>query len=234
MPQSKIPHRKGSTSLPQEAAEYLKAWMMSPEHISHPYPTEDEKQQIMADTGVGLKQLTNWFVNNRRRYWKPRMGADTKALSFSKCQKIHDHNSDDGSSVSPLEGEKSSHKHISTYKIFLFTFYIVESGRNHRNANRKKVIAIGYRGNTDSDDLTLPPTVKRSRDRMGKTLHQSSNRANSWADSLSGVTTHLAGYESPNSVPSRQESVESYSPPTIDVASWNVCSSILLISLIIF
>mmetsp|Transcript_1488 Transcript_1488/g.3175 ORF Transcript_1488/g.3175 Transcript_1488/m.3175 type:complete len:255 (-) Transcript_1488:428-1192(-) len=64
-----------STSLPTETVDYLKAWMMSPEHIEHPYPTEKEKAQIMADTGIGLKPLTNWFVNNRKRYWKPRVEA---------------------------------------------------------------------------------------------------------------------------------------------------------------
>jgi len=64
-----------SSSLPSETVEYLKAWMMSPEHVAHPYPTEQEKAQIMADTGIELKQLTNWFVNNRKRYWKPRVEA---------------------------------------------------------------------------------------------------------------------------------------------------------------
>jgi Homeobox KN domain len=64
-----------SNSLPLETVEYLKAWMMSPEHIAHPYPTEQEKAQIMSETGIELKQLTNWFVNNRKRYWKPRVEA---------------------------------------------------------------------------------------------------------------------------------------------------------------
>ena len=67
--------RKKSSSLPSAAVDYLKAWMMSPEHIAHPYPTEQEKSQIMADTGIELKQLTNWFVNNRKRFWKPRVEA---------------------------------------------------------------------------------------------------------------------------------------------------------------
>jgi hypothetical protein len=67
-----------SSSLPAETVEYLKAWMMSPEHIAHPYPTEQEKAEIMADTGIELKQLTNWFVNNRKRYWKPRVEAKLK------------------------------------------------------------------------------------------------------------------------------------------------------------
>ena len=69
---------KKSTSLPAKTVEYLKNWMMSPEHIAHPYPTENEKAQIMADTGIELKQLTNWFVNNRKRYWKPRVEARIK------------------------------------------------------------------------------------------------------------------------------------------------------------
>eukprot|EP00428_Durinskia_dybowskii_P017024 CAMPEP_0170226486 /NCGR_PEP_ID=MMETSP0116_2-20130129/12954_1 /TAXON_ID=400756 /ORGANISM="Durinskia baltica, Strain CSIRO CS-38" /LENGTH=304 /DNA_ID=CAMNT_0010477211 /DNA_START=215 /DNA_END=1129 /DNA_ORIENTATION=+ len=67
--------QRKSSSLPSETVEYLKAWMMSPEHIAHPYPTEQEKAQIMVDTGIELKQLTNWFVNNRKRYWKPRVEA---------------------------------------------------------------------------------------------------------------------------------------------------------------
>ena len=71
--QSKSPRK--SSSLPVETVDYLKAWMMSPEHIAHPYPTEPEKTKIMADTGIELKQLTNWFVNNRKRFWKPRVEA---------------------------------------------------------------------------------------------------------------------------------------------------------------
>ena len=67
--------KRKSASLPSETVEYLKAWMMSPEHIAHPYPTEQEKVDIMKDTKIELKQLTNWFVNNRKRYWKPRVEA---------------------------------------------------------------------------------------------------------------------------------------------------------------
>ena len=62
-------------SLPSEVVAYLRAWMMSPEHIEHPYPTAEEKQKIMADTGIEMKQLSNWFMNNRKRYWKPRVEA---------------------------------------------------------------------------------------------------------------------------------------------------------------
>lgn len=74
-----------SASLPSDTVEYLKAWMMSPEHVAHPYPTEKEKSQIMKDTGIELKQLTNWFVNNRKRYWKPRVEARLQQQQAQKA-----------------------------------------------------------------------------------------------------------------------------------------------------
>lgn len=64
---------KKKTALSQHAVQYLKNWMLSPAHIEHPYPTEDEKVNIMKATGIEIKQLTNWFVNNRKRYWKPKV-----------------------------------------------------------------------------------------------------------------------------------------------------------------
>jgi hypothetical protein len=80
-----------SSSLPNETVEYLKAWMMSPEHIAHPYPTEQEKTQIMAVTGVEMKQLTNWFVNNRKRYWKPRVEARLQQHAHVAAAAAHAH-----------------------------------------------------------------------------------------------------------------------------------------------
>ena len=56
--------------LPPEAVEYLKAWMTSSDHVNYPYPTEEEKAEIVAATGIELKQLSNWLVNHRQRYWK--------------------------------------------------------------------------------------------------------------------------------------------------------------------
>lgn len=67
--------KRKSTVLPRSTVDYLKNWMMSPDHIAHPYPTEKEKLEIMSATGIELKQLTNWFVNNRKRFWKPRVEA---------------------------------------------------------------------------------------------------------------------------------------------------------------
>jgi hypothetical protein len=62
----------GNTLAP-DVIEYLRAWMMSPAHVQKPYPTEEEKAEIIAATGIDKKQLTCWFSNNRKRYWKPMM-----------------------------------------------------------------------------------------------------------------------------------------------------------------
>lgn len=59
--------------LPARTVAILKKWMMSPEHIEHPYPSEEEKKELMKETGIDLKQLSNWFTNARKRVWKPFM-----------------------------------------------------------------------------------------------------------------------------------------------------------------
>jgi len=77
-----VPTRKdGSKSekkmLSDDVKDYLKNWMLSPEHCDHPYPCPEEKAQIMADTGISFSEMNNWFVNNRKRFWltevKPRI-----------------------------------------------------------------------------------------------------------------------------------------------------------------
>lgn len=57
--------------LPAHAVTILKAWLVSPEHFHHPYPTLQDQAQLMAETGIDKKQLKNWFTNARRRIWKP-------------------------------------------------------------------------------------------------------------------------------------------------------------------
>lgn len=59
--------------LPPEAVSVLKAWLMAPEHFEHPYPSPQDQQQLLLKTGIGKKQLKNWFTNARRRIWKPLM-----------------------------------------------------------------------------------------------------------------------------------------------------------------
>lgn len=58
---SRRPHAK----LPQKATDILKKWLF--EHANHPYPDEDEKEQLSLLTDLTLTQVSNWFINARRR-----------------------------------------------------------------------------------------------------------------------------------------------------------------------
>ena len=62
---------KSRRELPTGAVATLKAWLLSPEHFSHPYPTPQDQAMLMQKTGIDKKQLKNWFTNARRRIWKP-------------------------------------------------------------------------------------------------------------------------------------------------------------------
>jgi Homeobox KN domain len=65
-------HRnKSRRELPTGAVATLKAWLLSPEHFTHPYPTPQDQVMLMQKTGIDKKQLKNWFTNARRRIWKP-------------------------------------------------------------------------------------------------------------------------------------------------------------------
>lgn len=46
----------------KQAIKILKEWLFSDEHVAHPYPTEDQKAELMKQTGLNKKQLSNWFV----------------------------------------------------------------------------------------------------------------------------------------------------------------------------
>lgn len=49
----------------------------------HPYPTEDEKRAIAAQTNLTLLQVNNWFINARRRILQPMLdhSSDNSAQS---------------------------------------------------------------------------------------------------------------------------------------------------------
>ncbi|OQR81908.1 hypothetical protein THRCLA_11300, partial [Thraustotheca clavata] len=75
---SKEKRARRSSLLPPHVIRILKDWMMSPEHMEHPYPTDVEKKQLCEETGLDMCQLNNWFANNRKRLWKPTMANRTK------------------------------------------------------------------------------------------------------------------------------------------------------------
>ncbi|XP_058125240.1 homeobox protein unc-62-like [Anopheles ziemanni] len=55
--------------LPKHATSVMRAWLF--QHLVHPYPTEDEKRAVAAQTNLTLLQVNNWFINARRRILLP-------------------------------------------------------------------------------------------------------------------------------------------------------------------
>ncbi|EJK70900.1 hypothetical protein THAOC_07706, partial [Thalassiosira oceanica] len=70
---------KSRRELPAGAVATLKAWLLSPEHFTHPYPTPQDQVMLMQKTGIDKKQLKNWFTNARRRIWKPMLKKQLEA-----------------------------------------------------------------------------------------------------------------------------------------------------------
>lgn len=58
-------------ALGQHAVRTLRQWLLSPQHVDYPYPTEEEKLALAAAAGITVKQLTVWFTNARKRVWAP-------------------------------------------------------------------------------------------------------------------------------------------------------------------
>lgn len=56
------PGKRRRGNLPKHVTDLLRGWLN--DHLHHPYPTEDEKQMLMAQTGLNINQVcTNDFFS---------------------------------------------------------------------------------------------------------------------------------------------------------------------------
>nr|ABF98653.1 Homeobox protein OSH1, putative, expressed [Oryza sativa Japonica Group] len=61
--------KKKKGKLPKDARQQLLNWWEL--HYKWPYPSESQKVALAESTGLDLKQINNWFINQRKRHWKP-------------------------------------------------------------------------------------------------------------------------------------------------------------------
>ncbi|KAK4786611.1 hypothetical protein SAY86_010444 [Trapa natans] len=61
--------KRKNGKLPKDARAMLLDWWSA--HYRWPYPTEEEKLKLSESTGLDQKQINNWFINQRKRHWKP-------------------------------------------------------------------------------------------------------------------------------------------------------------------
>ena len=57
------PQRKRRGNLPKETTDKLRSWFHS--HLHHPYPTEDEKQELMMVTGLQMSAYRLFSLNTK-------------------------------------------------------------------------------------------------------------------------------------------------------------------------
>ena len=48
----------------KKTTDILKAWLI--EHIDHPYPSDEAKDELARLTNLNRRQIQNWFTNTRK------------------------------------------------------------------------------------------------------------------------------------------------------------------------
>ncbi|XP_074566317.1 homeobox protein rough sheath 1-like [Curcuma longa] len=77
--------KKKKGKLPKEARQKLLKWWEL--HYKWPYPSESEKIALAESTGLNQKQINNWFINQRKRHWKP-----SEDMQLMVMNSFHPHN----------------------------------------------------------------------------------------------------------------------------------------------
>ncbi|KAL6140167.1 hypothetical protein ACLB2K_058468 [Fragaria x ananassa] len=81
--------KKKNGKLPKEARVQLQEWWSR--NYTWPYPSEPQKLALAASTGLTVKQINNWFINQRKRHWKPSAEGMQLAMVDHSFQKMVDH-----------------------------------------------------------------------------------------------------------------------------------------------
>ncbi|KAI3985534.1 hypothetical protein MKX01_033848 [Papaver californicum] len=77
-----ILRKRRAGKLPGDTTSVLKNWWQ--QHAKWPYPTEDDKAKLVEETGLQLKQINNWFINQRKRNWHSNSQSITSLKSKRK------------------------------------------------------------------------------------------------------------------------------------------------------
>jgi hypothetical protein len=67
---------------PKIATNIMRAWLF--QHLTHPYPSEDQKKELAEQSGLTLSQVNNWFINARRRIVQPMIDQSNRAGPVSQ------------------------------------------------------------------------------------------------------------------------------------------------------
>jgi hypothetical protein len=87
-----ILRKRRAGKLPGDTASTLKAWWQA--HAKWPYPTEEDKARLVQETGLQLKQINNWFINQRKRNWHSNPTSSSSDKSKRKRNNAGDGNAE--------------------------------------------------------------------------------------------------------------------------------------------
>ncbi|XP_057800005.1 homeobox protein knotted-1-like 3 [Salvia miltiorrhiza] len=80
-----ILRKRRAGKLPGDTTSVLKAWWQS--HSKWPYPTEEDKARLVQETGLQLKQINNWFINQRKRNWHSNASSSSSSTALKSKRK---------------------------------------------------------------------------------------------------------------------------------------------------
>ncbi|RCV30591.1 hypothetical protein SETIT_6G108000v2 [Setaria italica] len=86
-----ILRKRRAGKLPGDTTSTLKAWWQS--HSKWPYPTEEDKARLVQETGLQLKQINNWFINQRKRNWHSNPSSSSTNAKSKRKSNAGDGNS---------------------------------------------------------------------------------------------------------------------------------------------
>ncbi|CAH8360715.1 unnamed protein product [Eruca vesicaria subsp. sativa] len=81
-----IMRKRRAGKLPGDTTSVLKEWWRI--HSKWPYPTEEDKAKLVEETGLQLKQINNWFINQRKRNWNSNCSTSS-TLSKNKRKRYN-------------------------------------------------------------------------------------------------------------------------------------------------
>ncbi|XP_047330195.1 homeobox protein SBH1-like [Impatiens glandulifera] len=89
--------------LPKEARQQLLDWWSR--HYKWPYPSESQKVALAESTGLDQKQINNWFINQRKRHWKP---SEDMQFAVTQPHYFFDNNNVFGNPLIPMDLSSNS------------------------------------------------------------------------------------------------------------------------------
>lgn len=99
---------KAGPRFSKESLRVLRGWLLT--HASHPYPTDEEKENLRRQTGLNKTQIVNWLANARRRgkVRAPRSTSPSMHNNYANAMDIPRRSTPALQHMNPLERWKNS------------------------------------------------------------------------------------------------------------------------------